>query len=94
MSERGSKKPGSLTLRLKEIKIQTGDQEDGHKDIESSVTHLQPGLGLLPRSHVAQGGGGSGRLPALMGRAGQVKFIFSSDIVPISLFPPRYSLCG
>lgn len=52
MSKRDSKKPGSLTLGLKEIKIQTGDLEDGHKDIESSMTHLQPGPGLLGRSQL------------------------------------------
>ena len=32
--------------RVKKIKIQTGDPEDGHKGIESSVTHLRSGLGL------------------------------------------------
>lgn len=29
------------------MEVQTGDLEDGHKGIEYSVTHLQPGLGLL-----------------------------------------------
>lgn len=30
--------------QVKNIKIQTGDLEDSHKGIESSKTHLQPGL--------------------------------------------------
>lgn len=43
------------------IEVQTGDLEDGHKGIEYSVTHLQPGLGLL---QLLRGGRQHRRLPA------------------------------
>lgn len=40
------------------IEVQTSDLEDGHKGIEHSVTHLQPGLellGLLQGGSIGQG---------------------------------------
>lgn len=96
MSKRDSKKPGSLTLGLKEIKMQTGDLEDGHKDIKSSMTHLQPGPGLLGRSQLwavawPRGGPSSNGTRPLQG---QVKLVFSSGVVCISLCPHRCSLRG